>query len=150
MFVWIIGALLVLSIGMVSYAFSHPRVVHAPEVVTVDEQSSSTPYEASHARATLELGLHQLLHKDGWSVTVARVIEDSRCPSDVECIQAGTVRIGVTLQELSGEQTLKLGERTQLADGIFATLVSVIPEKISTTPTSESSYRFILLLEKAS
>lgn len=147
MFVWIIGALLVLGIGMISYAFSHPRVVHAPEIVDVEQQGPSVHEEAIQS-TTLELGLNQPLRKDGWTATAVRVIEDSRCPSDVECIRAGTVRIGVTLQELSGEQVLTLGERTPLADGIFATLVSVVPEKVSTTPTPNSSYRFTLLLER--
>lgn len=150
MYIWIGGAFVVLVVGMISYAVAHPRVAHAPEPLPVENGTVvATTTNALPTSTTVEVGLHQAVTVGGWSVTVVRVLEDSRCPTDVQCIQAGTVRIGVSLNGASSEQILALGKQASLADGSLVTLTAVSPTKISTTPIAESDYRFTLLLERA-
>jgi len=73
---------------------------------------------------------------------------ESRCPSDVECIQAGTVRI--TLETVSGlgtsTQTLALGEAisTEAERIIF---VDAEPYPVSTTGVPEEAYMFRFKVE---
>lgn len=150
MYIWIGGAFLVLIIGMISYAIAHPRVAHAPEPLP-DEKGSgiATTTNALPTSTTVEVGLNQEATVGGRSVTVVRVLEDSRCPTDVQCIQAGTVRIAVSLDDASTEQVLALGKQAPLADGLLVTLTTVSPTKISTATIANSDYRFTLLLEGA-
>lgn len=85
----------------------------------------------------------------GVSVTPLSVLEDSRCPANVNCIQAGTVRISVKLESALGTATqeFKLGQPvTTEAEAV--TLLSVAPEKISTQEVQPSEYQFTFRVEK--
>jgi hypothetical protein len=79
------------------------------------------------------------------------VLEDSRCPVDVQCIQAGTVRLRVTLAGGLGlgkyDATLMLGTPlTTEAESV--TLVSVLPEPRSTVRIAPNGYAFAFKIEK--
>jgi len=85
----------------------------------------------------------------GVKITPIEVLEDSRCPADVACIQAGTVRVRASIE--SG------GQRS---DGVFIlgivetresetiTLVSVEPAPFAGRSISPSDYRFTFGIEK--
>ncbi len=80
---------------------------------------------------------------EGVHITVLEITEDSRCPSDVQCIQAGTVR--VVLQTVSGlgtsTDTLALGDiLTTEAERI--TFTGVDPKSISTRTIEQDEYVF--------
>lgn len=71
------------------------------------------------------------------------ILEDSRCPSDVQCIQAGTVRIkaDVVYKGATTTQTIKLD--TPLSFGASsATMNQVLPAPISTKKILPAEYRF--------
>jgi len=84
------------------------------------------------------------------SVTFAEVDEDSRCPADVECIQAGwvTIRLAVKVGEADGEDvalTLQPGAldpatATASQDGYTITLAGVEPYPVSTEAISFNDY----------
>jgi hypothetical protein len=79
------------------------------------------------------------------------VLEDSRCPADVECIQAGTVRARVTLAGGLGlgeyNATLALGTPlTTEAEQV--TLTAVAPERRAGAALKTSDYRFTFTVEK--
>jgi hypothetical protein len=96
------------------------------------------------------LGYGQTARLDGGqlAVTFAEVDEDSRCPADVECIQAGwvTIRLAVKVGEENGEDvtiTLQPGAAdpaTASAGGYTITLAEVEPYPVSTEPTSFNDY----------
>jgi hypothetical protein len=77
------------------------------------------------------------------TITPTSVEEDSRCPSDVQCIQAGTVRVLVHVASAMGESdmTLTLGAPATL-EAETVTLTAVTPGKISTKPADDAAYRF--------
>ncbi len=75
--------------------------------------------------------------------TVTEVLEDSRCPKDVQCIQAGTVRVKVhaTYGVLSQDVVLTLGVPYTVSGHSF-TLTNVTPDKVSTQTIAPGDYRF--------
>nr|WP_210132179.1 hypothetical protein [Stenotrophomonas rhizophila] len=96
------------------------------------------------ARSPIEgpVRLGEMAAVDGPKVRPDRVIEDSRCPADVQCIQAGrlVVRATVLGGGWSKELDLTLGVPVPLADGML-TLVDATPVPV-TGETSGSAARF--------
>lgn len=83
------------------------------------------------------------------AVTVLSLVEDSRCPSDVQCIQAGTVRIKVKIESGMGiaVQTFTLGE-TITTETEAMTLTAVRPLTNSKIQTNPDDYRFTFKVER--
>ena len=107
---------------------------------TPESDNSSDPELASSAQV---IGLGQSLTFRGVTVTPLRVVEDSRCGVDVQCIQAGTVRVETRLVSGMGTSTMTipLGQSvTTEAEAI--TLVSVQPQARSTVQIAPADYRF--------
>jgi len=79
-----------------------------------------------------------------------QVLEDSRCPTDVQCIQAGTVRVLVSVTQGADQsaQELQLGTPFILVGGAV-TLTKVTPEPRSQTPISPSDYTFTFTVNSA-
>lgn len=79
---------------------------------------------------------------DGPRVRPDRVIEDSRCPADVQCIQAGRLIVRATVLGggWSKQIDLTLGVPVPIADGML-TLVDATPVPV-TTATNLSAARF--------
>lgn len=111
---------------------------------TASEQTATTtpqqPQVREYGNATLALG--ELATFKNISIRPVALLEDSRCPQDVQCIQAGTVRVSVEVASKSGTSTsiLTLGKKFT-TDDFAITLANVIPGKISTTQNTESEYR---------
>jgi hypothetical protein len=77
------------------------------------------------------------------SLIPREVVEDSRCPIDVQCIQAGRVRVRVTLGSGMGtaDQVFLVGEPiTTEAESV--TLTEVTPVKMSQKEIKDTDYRF--------
>ena len=76
--------------------------------------------------------------------TPTRVVEDSRCPYDVQCIQAGRLVVSTRLDGSGWAETvpLTLGEPYAVG-GTTVTLISGRPEKFSERDTPRHEYRFI-------
>lgn len=93
--------------------------------------------------ATTTARLQQKITTGGIMITPLEVVEDSRCPVDVQCIQAGTVRLrtvfesGITKEEL----ILKLGSPSAFMKKQVE-LLSVDPEQFSKKKLTPTSYRF--------
>jgi len=78
----------------------------------------------------------------GTTIGVLELLEDSRCPIDVQCIQAGTVRVRAAVDAMSRDFTFTLNQ-PQIVGNVTITLVSVIPaEKNSQLTVEKSDYRF--------
>jgi hypothetical protein len=78
------------------------------------------------------------------TATPRAVVEDSRCPVDVQCIQAGRLVVSTILGGDGWRETvpLTLGE-PYAVQGTTVTLVSGHPDKTSTRRTPRSEYRFV-------
>lgn len=88
------------------------------------------------------VAIGQSVTVNGVAIGVLELLEDSRCPVDVQCIQAGTVRVRVAIDSLSSDFTLVLGEPQEI-NGKKVTLSAVVPAEMrSTTQVDSSDYRF--------
>lgn len=85
----------------------------------------------------------------GVKVTPLEVLEDSRCPADVQCVWAGTVRIRALLSSGLGEapQVFELNQPITTEVEIV-TLVGVQPEPRSEEELEPGDYRFIFEIAK--
>lgn len=90
---------------------------------------------------------------DGPTVTFAQVAEDSRCPIDAVCIQAGraTVRLQIHRGDSASELLLSTrdGASADTVGGHEVRLVALLPPPRAATPTPVDSYRVTLLIESA-
>jgi len=79
------------------------------------------------------------------TVRPLQVIEDSRCPSDVQCVRAGQLRLRAEIQPPAGghDRTLTLGEDQAISGGVL-TLAEVGPAPVSGRPIDPGDYRFVL------
>ena len=88
--------------------------------------------------------LGQMAAVNGPRVRADRVIEDSRCPTDVQCVQAGRLIVRVTVfgGGWSRQFDLQPGVPVHVADGSL-TLVEATPLPRTTRPrTRMHAYRF--------
>ena len=98
---------------------------------------SETPTNNSN---TLAIGTSATIQ--GTTIEVLELAEDSRCPRDVQCIWAGTVRVRASVDSYNRDFTFTLGQ-PQVVGNATVTLVSVIPaQKYSTQIVKLSDYRF--------
>ncbi len=110
----------------------------APDTTTpTPTPATSTPEKEADTAA-----LGQRIYKFGVHMTPIEVVEDSRCPMGVYCIQAGTVRVKVLLEDGTHTDTVIMTMGSPVSFGNkHVALMSVVPQK-SQTPIKQSDYRF--------
>lgn len=152
----LIVVLIVLA-GIVAYAapFVFEKTVDLeiiPPVGTttsrvVNDKPTTPPETPDKIVATLKLNEKRTI--GGTTIEVSKVLEDSRCAKDVQCVWAGQVRIEVKLNTPSGNSTTTLMPgKFVTTETLKITLEDVTPYPISTRRTEDSEYRFRLLIEK--
>lgn len=98
------------------------------------------------ASAYLKVGERKLIN--GVFITPIHLTLDSRCPSDVKCIQAGTTDINTLVQKGNVSQNVILSlNKSVLFSGKQITLTSVTPKKLSTQTLVESDYNFLITVK---
>lgn len=124
--------------------YIRPGDAYAEEVdiatcAPIDEQS---PRNTILPYGDVVLTMGQLAKFKDISILPIGIAEDSRCPIDVQCIQAGTVRVEIEIVSGMGTSTsvVTLGKVfTTEAEQI--TLTAVAPNKNSTTEITMGDYR---------
>lgn len=104
-----------------------------------NESSMILPY----GKATLGLGETGAF--SSISITPTEVVEDSRCPSKVQCIQAGTVRVRIASKVSTGasfESVVKLGDAPVTVGGFSVSLSATDPYPQTPGSIEKSAYRF--------
>ncbi len=77
-------------------------------------------------------------------VTPQQIVEDSRCPANVQCIQAGTVRVRALVEPpLTGAPRLMELGKPQLISGGTLLLAEVRPRRIAGANVAPSDYRLV-------
>jgi hypothetical protein len=109
---------------------------------------ASTPAQSGET-VTLTTKIDQGASGLGIKIIPLAVLEDSRCPVDVQCIQAGTVRIQALLTSGMGEATQTFELRKPVTtEAEIVELVEVRPESHSETPIDAFGYTFIFKVTK--
>lgn len=99
--------------------------------------------ELTGKETSLTVKLDDVLEVFGVKIIIAELIEDSRCPIGIQCIQAGTVRVKVNGKYgvLNKSIIFSLNNPYTFM-GYTGTLVSVAPEKIVGKSIDLSDFTF--------
>jgi hypothetical protein len=91
------------------------------------------------------------MFKSGASIRPLSITQDSRCPKDVECIQAGTVEVSLktSYNGQSSMHEIALGQSVTIG-GTRITFASASPQKNTSAAISASAYRLTFVAEPAS
>jgi hypothetical protein len=109
---------------------------------------ASTSTSPIIVKSTLELNKPKIIA--GLNVTAWAVTEDSRCPSDVQCIQAGRAKVAFNV--VSGPQTttaeLEIGKSVEVGTNATLELDEVTPYPVSTKKIADEEYRFEVTVKR--
>lgn len=101
------------------------------------------------------LFVRQKAHIDNLQIRFISVPEDSRCPTDVECVWAGNAKIalGVSLKDSTDETTLTINSTIDPREALYAgyriRFVSLKPTPLSGRTINPAEYRVTLIVSKA-
>lgn len=119
------------------------RTQSAPAVESVPTENGGSLSGSLSARMGAPVSRY------GVTVIVRELLEDSRCPLDVQCIQAGTVRVRADVISGMGTSTMSLtlgGPITTEAEEV--TLVSVLPAPYAGVSIKPDEYEFTFEIKK--
>lgn len=99
--------------------------------------------------ATIQTTMGQKMTGLNVSITPIEIIDDSRCPADVQCIWAGTVHVRATISTPNGssEDILEIGHSI-VKDGFAITFTELNPAPHSGETIPVSLYRFVFTVSK--
>lgn len=91
--------------------------------------------------------INQTITIGGVTLTPLEALDDSRCPVDVTCVWAGTVKVRtrVVTESKTSEITFELGSSVETGAGILK-LEKVSPDKYASTDTIPLDYQFYFSL----
>lgn len=117
------------------------RVLKTIWVVSLAGCAATGPVTSSPIEGPVRLG--EIAAVDGPKVRPDQVIEDSRCPADVQCIHAGRLIVRTTVfgGGWSQQIDLTLGVPVPVADGML-TLVDATPVPLNGKATALPAARF--------
>jgi hypothetical protein len=133
----------------------HPRFLLSLVLIVALAACRSTGAPGSHAASLnqeIQLAPTEQAAYEQQKLTVefVRVVEDSRCPTDVTCVWAGEVKVQVATRLGSAEATqheIKAGEHATV--GAFRVfVVNVQPGRLSTREIPQAEYRVTLKVEQ--
>jgi hypothetical protein len=103
----------------------------------------SLPIAQSQDPANARIG--QSVYVDGPVIKPVAIIEDSRCPAEVQCVWAGRVRIKALWMRADGPRELLLSsdQPMAVADGMMS-LTNVRPARPKDGKIDPGEYRFSL------
>jgi hypothetical protein len=108
---------------------------------TCEFESCPTPQEGGNTNVNVQIGSTGEMR--GVSITPKEIMEDSRCPVDVVCIQAGTVRVRIQLTSEGGVQEAILTLDTPITfAGKRVKLSAVTPAPRSLAHPTAADYVF--------
>ncbi len=95
------------------------------------------------ATSTVTVRMNEKIVRGDWIVFPGDIVEESRCPLDVQCIQAGTVRVrlSISIKNVITTDVVTLGKPLQVGTHTV-TLTDVTPLKKAGETILPSSYRF--------
>ena len=101
---------------------------------------------------TLKLGQQKTTKAGRITVKFLNLEEDSRCPTDVNCVWAGVARIKVQVRKNGKAESLELNtndHKTAVFQGYSITLKDLTPRQSTTSKYSPSAYSATFTVSKA-
>jgi hypothetical protein len=113
-----------------------------PQCQFICPTGTSTP-ESDNKETSFQGGVGQEVGGLGVRITPTQVVEDSRCPNGVQCIQAGTVRVRATLVSGLGTATpVFVLDKPITTETEIVTLVAVSPVPTKDVTITNKDYVF--------
>jgi hypothetical protein len=129
-----------ISKRVVKYSAAIAAVI-AVAVVASRMASMNSPLVANPVQAN-SAAIGSSASMQGTTIGILGLVEDSRCPVDVQCIQAGTVRVRTSVDALNRDFVFTLGQ-PQVVGSTTITLASVTPaQRYSKQTVEPGDYRF--------
>lgn len=112
-------------------------ILLAPIALTATLASAAPPPRTVSAR------IGETVHVHGVRLRPIQVIEDSRCPQNVQCAWAGRVRLLVRMGGASGQtRELVLGKPVPMIGGTLQLAAVLPPRGAQNRPIPPNAYRF--------
>ncbi len=117
---------------------------------TVSTSTKSTKPTPSTTGSDITLKIEEKKIVGDLSLTFSDILQDSRCPVDVQCIQAGSVNVSVTLSKDNNTQTMTLSSDKAflIFGGYSISIKNVLPIKKSTAMLTGGDYIITFHIEK--
>jgi hypothetical protein len=143
---YLIAFCVAILVAITFFFMTHNNVAEAPtQEGSQMEEVDMIPVPTVLEYGEVELGIGEKAVFEAVQIKPLSVEEDSRCPSDAECIQAGTVRVKIEIVSAMGTSTntVRLGDFvTTEAEKITFTAASPVPVKGAHIPTSAYTVTF--------
>jgi len=89
-----------------------------------------------------EISVKQTMFINGVKITLNKIIQDSRCPTDVTCIWAGNITANVTLQSNTDRETRDITSDKKIPfDSFQISIEKVLPQPKSTETINLQDYK---------
>ncbi len=143
----------VVGIPPISYECNGDAKV-CPDGSTVGRTGTNCAFAAcptpEATSATIRTTLGQTMTGLNVTITPTELVDDSRCPTDVQCIWAGTAHVRATISTNAGttSEVLEIGQPIE-KDGYTITFTELSPSPKSDEVTPSSSYRFVFTVSKS-
>jgi hypothetical protein len=156
-FLW--GLLIVIVMMLIAYGAAYysmkenlpayPGYGDAPATSTLPFYASSTETTTStKIRPSLVMELNKPVQVEDVTATVLAVMEDSRCPTNVQCVWAGRVKVSMDFRSKQKDVGAEIGIGGMVSiNGINFTLLAVDPYPVSGHKTQDGEYRFTFKTE---
>jgi hypothetical protein len=149
---YLIALCAALLVALAFFLIAYSNVAEAPvQEGTQEVQQDALPQTEVQEYGDVELSVGEKAVFDAVQIRPLAIEEDSRCPSDVQCIQAGTVRVSIETVSAMGTSTDKitLGEFiTTEAQKITLKAVSPVPISSAHIPTSAYKLTFEVIVRE--
>jgi len=100
---------------------------------------------------TVKTGQQRVTKTGRISIKFLELIEDSRCPADVNCVWAGIAKIKVQLNKNGKTAIVELNtqnEKSTVFEGHTVTLKDLLPRQSTTSKYSQSAYSATLTITR--
>lgn len=117
------------------------------------DPGSTTPISAASVRLPRiieNIKLHEEQTVGNLKFTITGIDEDSRCPMNARCIQAGRVAVRLSVKEgTSTGDVILQSDGPAMWQAFLFTILSVSPEMVAGESIEESEYRFMIEVSSA-
>ena len=107
-------------------------------------QSATAPTASLDADFVLAPGQSAAIESTGTTVQFQKVVQDSRCPTNVQCVRAGEAIVRITVKSSSGTKDYDLDSDKREPvhhDDLTIALVKVTPYPATNRPIAAEDYR---------
>lgn len=80
-------------------------------------------------------------------VSFTDVLEDSRCPKDVECVWEGNLKISLEIDGNQYELNTALEPKSIVVNDLKISIYEALPERISTIENEKEEYKITIMVE---